>query len=119
MDIVAIWYALAAIIALIISLTSDNFALQFTVFVISGSLFMMFLKKVATDFMYAKSILTSADKTVGETGIVTISITKAQYGEVKVNKKKWTAYSDSPVEKDTKVKILSVDGVKLKVAPKK
>ena len=35
--------------------------------------------------------------------------------KVKVNKKKWTAYSDENISKGTKVKILSVSGVKLKV----
>lgn len=118
-DVVAIWYAVAAIIALIISFTSDNFALQFTLFVTVGSLLMMILRTISIEFLKTKSILTSADKVVGEKGIVTIAILKKQYGEVKVNKKKWTAYSDEEVEKNSKVKILSVDGVKLKVESKK
>lgn len=118
-DVVAVWYALGAIIALFISFTSDNFANQFIVFVISGSLFMMVLRNISIDFLKAKSILTSADKIIGEKGVVTISISKKQYGEVKVNKKKWTAYADEPIVKNTKVKVLSVDGVRLKVEPKK
>lgn len=118
-DVVAVWYALGAIIALFISFTSDNFANQFIVFVISGSLLMMVLRNISIDFLKAKSILTSADKIIGEKGVVTISISKKQYGEVKVNKKKWTAYSDEPIVKNTKVKVLSVDGVRLKVEPEK
>lgn len=118
-DVVAVWYALGAIIALFISFTSDNFANQFIVFVIAGSLFMMILRNISIDFLKAKSILTSADKIIGEKGIVTISISKKQYGEVKVNKKKWTAYADEPIVKNTKVRVLSVDGVRLKVEPKK
>lgn len=118
-DVVAVWYALGAIIALFISFTSDSFATQFIVFVISGSLFMMILRNISIDFLKAKSILTSADKIIGEKGVVTISISKKQYGEVKVNKKKWTAYADEPIVKNTKVKVLSVDGVRLKVEPKK
>jgi membrane protein implicated in regulation of membrane protease activity len=118
-DIVAIWYALAAITSLIVSFTSDNFALQFTVFVIVGSLLMMILRNITIEFLKAKSIITSVDKIVGEKGIVTMSISKKQYGEVRVNKKRWTAYADVPIIKNTKVVVLSVDGVKLKVEPKK
>jgi membrane protein implicated in regulation of membrane protease activity len=118
-DIVAIWYALAAITSLIVSFTSDNFALQFTVFVIVGSLLMMILRNFTIEFLKAKSIITSVDKIVGEKGIVTMSISKKQYGEVRVNKKRWTAYADVPIIKNTKVVVLSVDGVKLKVEPKK
>ncbi len=118
-DIVAVWYALAATTSLFVSFTSDNFALQFTVFVIVGSLLMMLLRKVTIKFLKEKSILTSADKIVGEKGVVTMSISKKQYGEVRVNKKRWTAYADKPIIKNTKVVVLSVDGVKLKVEPKK
>lgn len=118
-DIVAAWYALAAIASLIVSFTSDSFALQFTVFVIVGSLLMMILRNITIEFLKAKSIITSVDKIVGEKGIVTMSISKKQYGEVRVNKKRWTAYADQPIIKNTKVVVLSVDGVKLKVEPKK
>lgn len=118
-DVVAFWYAVAAAIALFISFSSDNFALQFTVFVIAGSLLMIVLRNKAIEFLKEKKVLTSADKLVGEIGIVTMSISKKQYGEVKVNKKKWTAYADKPIVKNAKIKVLSVDGVKLKVAEKK
>ena len=36
-------------------------------------------------------------------------------GKVKVNGELWSAISDSNIEKDEKIKVISVNGVKLKV----
>ena len=48
------------------------------------------------------------------TGIVTEKI-DGEYGEVKVDGKKWTAYSDEKIDVHEKVKVLQINGVKLKV----
>ena len=48
-------------------------------------------------------------------GIVTEKIEKNKNGEVKVDGKSWTAYSNEELEEGTIVKILEINGVKLKV----
>lgn len=48
-------------------------------------------------------------------GIVTEKITKNSPGEVKVDGKRWMAISDKTINVDNDVKILEIDGVKLKV----
>ena len=48
-------------------------------------------------------------------GIVTEEITKKKSGEVKVDGKRWTAISDKKIKVDSTVKVLEIDGVKLKV----
>ena len=48
-------------------------------------------------------------------GIVTEEITKKRPGEVKVDGKKWTAISDKKIKIDSTVRVLEIDGVKLKV----
>ena len=58
---------------------------------------------------------TNLDMVVGKTGVVTEKIEKDGIGEVKVLGKKWSAYSDKEVEENSKVKVLSINGVKLKV----
>lgn len=118
-EFIASWYALSALISYVISFFSDNFLIQFIVFAIIGTILMLLFRTRTIEYLKKKKFITSADKLIGEYGIVTKNISKKQYGEVKINKKKWTAYSDENIPKDTKVKILSVDGVKLKVESKK
>ena len=48
-------------------------------------------------------------------GIVTMDITKDNIGEVKVDGKRWSAYSDMDISKGESVKILSINSVKIKV----
>ena len=111
----AFWYVLSGVISYVISFFSDNFLLQFLIFVTCGTLFMIIFKEKTIAFLKKNKVITTSDKLVGEYGIVTKTISKKQFGEVKVKKKKWTAYSDENISKGTKVKILSVSGVKLKV----
>jgi membrane protein implicated in regulation of membrane protease activity len=48
-------------------------------------------------------------------GIVTEEIRKNEVGEVKVDGKKWSAIADNKIEVGSIVKILKINGVKLKV----
>ena len=114
-EFIAFWYILSAIISYIISFFSGNFLLQFLIFIVLGTLFMLIFKDKTIAFLNKNKVITTSDKLIGEQGIVTKTISKKQFGEVKVKKKKWTAYSDENISKGTKVKILSVSGVKLKV----
>ena len=65
--------------------------------------------------MKPKGEKTNLDRVIGMQGIVTEKITKTTPGEVKVDGKKWTAISNKIIEVDSIVKILDIDGVKLKV----
>lgn len=118
-EFIAFWYVLSAIISYIISFFSGNFLLQFLIFIVFGTLFMLIFKDKTIAFLNKNKVITTSDKLIGEQGIVTKTISKKQFGEVKVKKKKWTAYSDENISKGTKVKILSVSGVKLKVETNK
>ena len=48
-------------------------------------------------------------------GIVTEDIKKNKSGEVKVDGKLWTAIADKEIKKDSIIKVLSIESVKLKV----
>ena len=48
-------------------------------------------------------------------GVVTETITNNNVGEVKVDGKKWSAISTKKITTGSKVEILAIDGVKLKV----
>ena len=58
---------------------------------------------------------TNVDRIIGMRGIVTEDIIKDNFGEVKVDGKRWSAYSDTDILKGEVVRILSINSVKLKV----
>ena len=58
---------------------------------------------------------TNIDRIIGMKGIVTEDIIKDNIGEVKVDGKKLSAYSDTDISKGENIKVLSINSVKLKV----
>lgn len=74
----------------------------------------MTTRKTLMKLFKNKNVETNLDRVVGMTGIVTEKI-DGEYGEVKVDGKKWTAYSDEQIDVHEKVKVLQINGVKLKV----
>ena len=112
-DLFTIWFIASGILSMILSFFTDSLLIQFGIFVILGILFMVltkpFIKKVSNNEK------TNIDRIIGMKGKVTEEINKDKIGEVKVDGKLWSAYSDSLIEVGSIVKILSIDSVKLKV----
>lgn len=63
----------------------------------------------------ARRVTTGVEGMIGETGIVIDSINIGKSGKVRVHGELWNAMSDEPIEKETKVKIVAVDSLTLKV----
>lgn len=110
-----IWFVISALVALVASLTTDNFVLQFGIFSILGVVLLITTRPLLLKFIKPKEEKTNVDRVIGMEGIVTEEIKKNKIGEVKVDGKKWSAYSEQKIVKDSIVKILEIDGVKLKV----
>jgi len=110
-----IWFVLSGIIALILSYFIDSIFIQFGVFTILGIVFLLITRPIVKKYMVKEKIPTNADRVIGKKGIVTEDIEEDEYGEVKVDGKRWTAYSSKEIKEGSKVEILSIDGVKLKV----
>lgn len=114
-NLVTIWYVASAIAALILSLFVDNFLIQFGVFVILGTILLLTTRKTLEKFFHVNEQKTNFDRIIGMTAIVTEEIDKNKNGAVKVDGKVWTAYSDKKIKVDKTVKVLEINGVKLKV----
>lgn len=112
--LVSIWFVISGIVAMILSFFIDNFVIQFGVFVILGVVLMLFTRKTLEKY-FPKPIKTNLDRVVGLEGIVTEDIRKDSVGEVKVDGKRWSAIADDEIKVGSIVKILHIDGVKLKV----
>ena len=114
-NLVSIWFSLGALITTFVSLVTDNFMVHLAVFTISSILLLLLTKPFVRKIKRRDVVPTNLDRVIGKVGVVTEKVEKDGIGEVKVLGKKWSAYSNKEIKKDSKVKILSINGVKLKV----
>ena len=113
-NLVSIWFVASGIIAIIISLITDNITIQITVFVILGLLFIKKKKNIVKKIVPKKE-KTNLDRIIGMEGVVLSKITKNHPGEVKVDGKIWSAIADETIKEDEIVKILEINSTKIKV----
>jgi membrane protein implicated in regulation of membrane protease activity len=115
--LVSIWFCIGAVVTMLAARGGASVIVQFVVFaVISGALLVLtrpFVNKV----LRLKKEATNLDRIIGETAVVTEEINYHKgTGAVKVDGKTWTAVSDEKertIPKDTEVKILKIEGVKV------
>lgn len=113
-NLVSVWYVISSLIAMIVSLFTDNAIIQLAVFVLGGTLLLLLTKDAIKKILPEKT-RTNIDRIIGMEGIVTEKITKKMPGEVKVDGKRWTAVADETISVDSTVKILEINSTKLKV----
>lgn len=114
-NLVTIWYIASALVALVLSFFVDSYVIQFSVFVVIGTILLFTTRDYLLKLVVKKKEKTNLDRVVGMEGVVTEEITKKNPGEVKVDGKKWTAIADKKIKVDSTVKVLEINGVKLKV----
>ena len=114
-NLTTIWFVISGLVSLFISFICDNFLIQFATFVILGIILLITTKPYLKKILKTEDTKTNLDRVEGMSGIVTEEITRKQNGEVKVDGKLWTAYADKKINVGSMVKIIKIDGVKLKV----
>ena len=113
-NLVSVWFVASGLVALVLSFITDNFVIQFAVFVILGIILLATTRKTLEKKLVKKE-KTNFDRVIGMKGVVTEEIKENEIGEVKVDGKKWSAVSKRPLKVGDKVKILKINGVKLEV----
>ena len=88
-NLVSIWFVFSGIVALLLSLVIESFAIQFSVFVLLGVIFMLLIKKYLEPKVMVEKERTNLDRIIGMKGVVTEDIDEIDGGEVKVDGKKW------------------------------
>lgn len=114
-NLTTIWFVISAILSMLLSFVVDNFFLQFSVFVIVGIVLLITTRPILQKWLSKNKEKTNIDRIIGMRGIVTEEILKNSIGEVKVDGKRWSAYADEKIKVNAIVKILEINGVKLKV----
>ena len=114
-NLVSIWFVVSGIIALIVSLFTDSFIIQFGIFVLGGVILLLLTKPLLKKMRQFPTAKINLDRIIGMDGIVTEEIEKNKIGEVKVDGKLWSAVSDVKIPVNSVVKAISMEGVKLVV----
>jgi membrane protein implicated in regulation of membrane protease activity len=114
-NLTTIWFVISGLVALLLSFFTDNFFVQFFVFTIGGVILLITTRPILKRIIKENKESTNLDRVIGMNGIVTEQIKKNEVGEVKVDGKRWTAYADEFIDIDSTVKVLKIDGVKIKV----
>ncbi len=115
------WFAIGALLAMVVSFFTNNIIMQTSVFVISSTILIFATKPFVKKFANNKNaIQTNVYSTVGKIGIVTKDIDSLQsLGQVKVGGEIWSAIGldDMNIPQGTEVEIKEIKGVKAIVAP--
>ena len=114
-NLVSIWFVISGLVALIVSLFTEAFYIQFGVFVLLGIILLVITKPAMNKMLKEKETKLNLERILGMEGIVTEEIEKNKIGEVKVDGKLWSAISDVKIPVKSVVKAISIEGVKLVV----
>lgn len=111
------WFGIGALIALVSSFFIDNLIIQAAIFVVSSSILIVLTKPLVKKFIKnTKTVPTNVYSLLDKEGLVLEDIDSVQgTGKVKVKGELWSATADIDIPKNSKIKVVSVNGVKLKV----
>lgn len=115
-QMVTIWFAAGAAGAIVAELLGAQVWLQWIVFIAVSAVALVVTRPLVRKLTKTRVQPTNADRCIGQTAVVTEEIDNiAAKGQVNVNGVIWTARSSdgSVIQKDTKVTVEKIDGVKL------
>ena len=116
----------ALIVSLLAFLGVSNLTVQVIIFSVLSLLFTVLSRTIFKKYLMKNSnsnkIQSSLEKLIGSHGVVIESINNdISTGRVMVNSENWAARSvdNSIIEKNSKIKVIKIDGIKLIVEPVK
>jgi membrane protein implicated in regulation of membrane protease activity len=121
LSIITIWFSIGAIFAMFVSLLGAQFWNQFTVFLLTSAVMLVFTRPVAKKYINQKVKKTNLDLIIGQTAEVLETINNAkEEGLVKVAGKEWSAKNieEDEIAVGTLVEVIEIRGVRLFVKRK-
>lgn len=115
-QLVSIWFVIGAGCAAVTTIFTQSIPIQSAVFLIVSLAALIVTRPLVNRLKKSKTrISTNAERLIGRIGDVISDITDAEtIGQVKVSGEIWSAKSiNTPIFKGEKVKVLSIEGVKL------
>lgn len=117
-DLTSIWFAIAALVSLILAAVNIDPIIQLIVFVVASIVLLLASRPIVKKFMNKEIVRTNSDKLVNMVGVVTKSINPNEIGEVKVNAELWRAITldSESIEVGKNVVVNSFSGNKVIVS---
>lgn len=114
-QLVSIWFAIGAVVALIANQLHASYIIQLIVFIIVSIICILMVRPLASNYLRGNIISTNADRAIGQKAVLLKEITNDAWGEVKVNNVLWHCISadNKPIAKGTTIKVLAIEGAKL------
>ena len=117
-DLVSIWFAGGALIALITAIIKIPFGYQIIVWIISSAICLAIFKPLFGRKLSLKHQKTNTDQLIGEDVLVLKKVTPHNLGEAKVRDVIWTLSSNDEIEENKYAKVINIEGNKLIVEKK-
>lgn len=117
----SLFFSLGALIALAASFFIASWSLQAVVFVVASVILFWLIRPSLTKVYKQDRVKTAVEGVVGRVGTVIADIDNTEgVGQIKAEGEVWTARSltGEPIAKDTRVEIVSIEGVKAVVKKK-
>lgn len=111
-DFVAVWFAVGALPAFIVSIFGGPEWLQVLLFVGVSVTLLAFTRPYMLKYVKTNRVNTNVHANIGKTAIVTKKITPTTVGAVQLRSMTWSAIADETIDIDTEVRILDIEGVK-------
>ena len=114
-DLICIWFAVGALAAGILAWLKIQTELQFTAFFVVSIGVMLIVRPLAAKYLRGNVVATNTDRLIGMAAVLTKDITPESWGELVIAGMTWSCISidNQPIRKDTNVRIMAIDGVKL------
>lgn len=116
LGLTTIWFAIGALAAALAAFLGAGISIQLIVFAVLSLVFLIFTAPVARKHFMRQPEKTNVESLVGMIGVVTDAIDNLKSeGTVSLNGQEWSARSESGenIEKDCRVSVVSISGVKL------
>lgn len=115
-QLVAVWFIAGSATAFFAALFGAPVWLQITLAVVVSIAALLVVRPIVKKRLTPKTVATNADMSIGKTAVVTEKIDNEHgHGRVFLDGLSWSARSadDSIIEKDARVTVFAIDGVKL------
>lgn len=114
----SVWFALAALISLILAAFKVKPLIQLICFVCITIVLLCITRPLIKKFMSKEIVRTNSDRLIQMVGIVTKPITPGEIGEIRINSELWRAFAlpNETIMENEKVIVRSISGNKLLVS---
>lgn len=116
LGLTTIWFAIGALAAAFVAFLGAGISVQLIAFAVISVVFLVFTAPVARKHFMGQPEKTNIEGLVGMIGVVTDTIDNLKSeGTVSLNGLEWSARSENgeSIEKDCRVSVVSISGVKL------